>query len=152
LSEILHPAVLKTIFKGTIALAVFSLFLQVNAQTLVDFLSFVALYYVFLGAYVFQKRSSTYILGHDSIDMKSLFRAPRSVSYSDIESLAISQGILAKRFNCGTVYLNLIHKGGKIKVLGGGGSAEAIRDVTNPKRLLEELEGKIGASQNTNLQ
>jgi hypothetical protein len=149
LSEVLHPAVLKTIFKGTIALAVFSLFLQVNAQTLVDFISFVALYYVFLGAYVFQKKSNTYILGQNGLEMRSLFRAPRSVSYSDIESLAISQGILAKRFNCGTVYLNLTHKGGKIKVLGGG-SAEAIRDVPNPKSLSEEIEGKIGASQNTN--
>jgi membrane protein YdbS with pleckstrin-like domain len=149
--EVLHPVVLKSIFKGTIALAVFSLFLEINAQTLLDYLSFVALFYVLLGAYAYQKRSTTYILGQDAIEMRSLLRAPRHVSYSDIESLSISQGILAKRFNCGTVYLNLAHKGGKIKILGGG-SAEAIRDVRNPKVLLVEIEIKTGASQNTNLE
>jgi hypothetical protein len=149
--EVLHPVILKSIFKGTIALAVFSLFLQINAQTLLDYLSFVALFYVLLGAYVLQKRSSTYFLGQEGIEMKSLLRAPRNVSYSDIESLSISQGILAKRFNCGTVYLNLTHKGGKIKVLGGG-SAEAIRDIQNPKALLQEIEIKTGASQNKNFE
>ncbi len=149
--EVLHPVILKSIFKGTIALAVFSLFLQINAQTLLDYLSFVALFYVLLGAYVFQKRSTAYTLGQEVIEMKSLFRAPRYVSYADIENLSISQGILAKRFNCGTVYLNLTHKGGKVKILGGG-SAEAIRDVGNPKAMLEEIEIKTGASQNPNLE
>lgn len=150
-SEVLHPAVVKSVFKGTIALSVFSLFLQINSQTLIDYFGFVLLFYVFLGGYVFWKRSNAYVLGKECIEIKPAFRAPREINYSYIDSLSISQGLLAKRFNCGTVYLNLAHKGGKLKVLGGG-SAEALRDVTAPKKLLEEIENMIGPSQDTNLQ
>jgi Bacterial PH domain len=143
--SVLHPVIAKSILKGSIALAVFSLFLQIDTRTLIDYISFVALFYVLLGAYVYQKRASTYVLGQMGIEMKSLFRAPRDVKYADIDSLSLSQGLLAKRFRCGTVYLNLKHGAGKIKVLGGG-SAEAIRDVPNPENLVAEIEEKIGPS------
>jgi hypothetical protein len=144
LSEITHSSIFKTFFKGTIALAIFSIFLQVNSGTVIDFLSFVGIYYLFLGFYMFQKRSNSYILGRDGVEFQSFLRAPRLVKYPDIDSIAVSQGFLAKRFDCGTVYLNLRHHGGRIKILGGG-SAEAIRDVKSPALVRNEIENKIGA-------
>jgi len=143
--SVLHPVIVKSILKGSIALVVFSLFLQTDPETLIDYISFVVLFYLLLGAYVYQKRSSTYVLGQAGIESKSLFRAPRDVKYADIDSLSLSQGILAKRFHCGTIYLNLKHGAGKIKILGGG-SAEAIRDVPNPEKVIAEIEEKIGPS------
>jgi len=148
LSEIRHSSVLKTFIKGTVALVVFSFFLQINAGTVLDFVSFVGLYYLFLGMYMFQKRSNTYSLREDVVEMKSFLRAPRFVKYSDIETIAVSQGFLAKRFNCGTVYMNLKHHRGRIKILGGG-SAEAMRDVKSPTALRDEIENKIGAQQSS---
>ena len=142
--EVAKPVVSKTLVKGTIVLAVFSLFLQINARNLPNFLYFVVLYYLFLASYMFQKHANTYTLTQEKIEMKSLFRAPRAVDYADVESVSISQGFFAKRFNCGTLFLNLRHTGGRVRIMGGG-SAEALKDVSDPIRLQGEIEKRISS-------
>ena len=123
-------------------MAIFSLFLQISSKTLPAFIVFVLLFYAFLGAYMLLKYSNIYTLDRNGIEMRAFLRAARNVNYSEIESLSVSQGFLAKRFGCGTVYLNLRHKGGRIRILGGG-SAEAMRDVKSPKSCEQLIESKL---------
>jgi membrane protein YdbS with pleckstrin-like domain len=139
---VLHPLVIKSLIKGTIAIAIFSVFLNVNSGNFASFLFFLFISYLFVGVYMYWKRGSRYTLDASQIEVKSFLRAPRIIKYADIDHVSISQGMLAKRFNCGTLYLNLRHSGGHVKIFGGG-SAEALRDVRDPDILLASVNRKL---------
>jgi hypothetical protein len=64
--------------------------------------------------------------------------------YADVADVTVSQGFLARRFGCGTVFLNLKHLRGHVKTIGG--SAEALRDVPDPYRISSDIQGRIGRS------
>ena len=139
---VLRPAVAKTAVKGIIAVAAFSVFLQLSLANLVHYLIFLGFYGAFLLAIIVIKKANRFELGDETINVKRLFRRPNSVSYQDIIDISVSQGFLAKRFNCGTLFLVLKTGRGSVKLLGGG-VAEQLDDVPNPERVSEFITAKL---------
>lgn len=139
---VLRPTVRKTFVKGIIAVAVFSVFLQLSLANLVHYLIFLAICLCLISAFAALKRSSRYELREDSILVKRLFRSPNLVSYQDILDISVSQGMLARRFHCGTVFFLLKGGKGSVRVMGGG-IAEQLDDVPYPERVYELVTSRL---------
>ena len=138
----IRPTVTKTIAKGAIAIVVFSAFLDVTPSKLQNFVIFIAISMALVLAYAFLKKTNEYILTEKNITMRSLLRADKVINYSDISDLSISQGILAKKFDCGTIFVDIRSKPGAYAVLGGG-TAEALRDVKHPSEIFETISSHL---------
>ncbi len=139
---VIHPTVRKTFVKGVIAVALLSLFLDVRGSNLLDYGFFVLISIGVILFYMAEKRSSRYEIGEEGLMITSPLRACKIISYSEIEDISLSQGALAKRFNCGTVFIFLKgRRGGYMSI--GGGAAEALRDVTDPKRVYDDIASRL---------
>jgi len=138
----IRPSVAKTITKGAIAIVVFSLFLEVTPAKLLNFLIFIAISMVFVLAYACVKKTNEYVLTEKNITLRSLLHGEKVINYSDITGLSISQGILAKRFGCGTIFIDVRTKPGAYAVVGGG-MAEALRDVKDPSEIFETISTRL---------
>ncbi|MCL5068709.1 MAG: hypothetical protein M1368_10215 [Thaumarchaeota archaeon] len=130
------PAILKTFIKGIIGIAVFSLFLDINPSTIVSFLVFVTISIGILGIFVMIKKLTVFEFCDEFIVIRRLFAKPRYVRYNDIVGTSISQGFLAKRMNCGSVFLMLRKGRGNSRMLGGG-SAERLEDIPEPQKVCD---------------
>lgn len=139
---ILRPTIAKTFLKGVIGIAVFSVFLQLNWANLVHYLIFLGISLGLLLAFVLLKRSSTFQLGDESLVVKRLFRAANSISYQDVLDISVAQGMLARRFHCGTVFLLLKSGRGGARAMGGG-VAELLEDVPHPDRVYELIASRL---------
>ena len=138
----IRPSVAKTITKGAIAIVMFSLFLEVTPSKLLNFLIFIAISMVFVLAYACVKKTNEYVLTEKNITLRSLLHGEKVINYSDITGLSISQGILAKRFGCGTIFIDVRTKPGAYAVVGGG-MAEALRDVKDPSEIFETISTRL---------
>ena len=138
----LRPSVAKTFIKGVIGIAVFSVFLNISSN-FVNYLIFLCLTLGLLMAVVFMKHSSTFVLGEETIVIKRFMHEANTITYSDIVDMSVAQGVLAKRFRCGSVYMILKHARGSVKVMGGG-TAERLDDVPNPDYIQEFISSKLG--------
>ncbi len=136
---VLHPAVTKSFFKGLIAIAIFSLFLEVNPDNLGNYFIFLAISIALVACYMGAKWSARYVISSGGVTIYALLRAEKNIAYSEIEGLAISQGVLAKRFHCGSIYLQLTarRKGSYISLTGT--TAETLRDVKNPQEIYQRI-------------
>jgi membrane protein YdbS with pleckstrin-like domain len=136
---LIRPAVTKTFFKGLIAIGVFSLFLEVNLSNLLNYLIFLAISLSLILCYMGAKWSARYMIGKGGVTIYALWRAEKNIAYSEIQGITISQGILAKRFHCGSIYLQLApsRKGSYISL--SGTTAETLRDVKNPQEVYETI-------------
>lgn len=139
---LLRPQVKKSLLKGTLAVAVFSAFLQIGTAKILDYLIFLAIFYALLAVYMFSKHSTVYLIDDSGIRTKSILRAPRYLHFDSISDVSVAQGYFAKRFDCGTVFIELRGKGGSV-VMFGGGSAEALRDVSEPAKVMEEIVARV---------
>jgi len=139
---VLRPTIVKTFLKGVIAIAAFSVVLQLSWANAVHYLIFLGIYFSFLLGFVLLRNRSSFELADETIEIKRLFRSASSVRYRDIIDISVSQGMLARRFNCGTVFLILKGGGGSIKLLGGG-AGEALEEVPDPQRVCEIITAKI---------
>ncbi|PSN98610.1 hypothetical protein B9Q11_02055 [Candidatus Marsarchaeota G2 archaeon ECH_B_SAG-F08] len=140
--EVLRPVIKKTLVKGVIAIAVLSLVLDVN--NFFNYTIFLVVSLSMVVAYAFYKRASKYTIEDEAVVLKAPFRSAKRLRYDDIRDLGISQGVLAKMFNCGTVYLVLKHGKGAYTLVSGG-SAEALKDVSDPKAVYEKISQRIEA-------
>lgn len=138
----LRPTVAKTFVKGIIGIAIFSVFLQLSWANLVHYLIFLTIVMGFLLIFLVLKRSSTFELGEETLVVKRLFRAANSVRYQDILDVSISQGMLARRFKCGTVFLLLKSRKGSVRTIGGG-VAEQLDDIPHPDRAYRLILSKL---------
>jgi hypothetical protein len=138
----IRPSVTKTFAKGGIAIAVFSIFLKVSPSRLLNFAIFVAISLLMVLAYASLKKANQYVLTEKSIIMRSFLRGEKVIYYSDISDLSISQGILAKKFDCGTIFINIRTKPAAYAAFGGG-MAEALRDVKHPSEILETISSRL---------
>jgi hypothetical protein len=138
----LRPTVAKTFLKGVIAIAAFSVFLQLSWANLVHYLIFLSLYFAFLLALMLLKRGSVFELGDESILVRRYFRTTNSVRYQEILDVSVAQGMLARRFHCGTVFLLLKAGKGSVRVMGGG-VAEQLEDVSDPDRVYEFITSRL---------
>lgn len=139
---VLRPTITKTVLKGVIAIAIFSVFLQLSWANLVHYLIFLGIYAVFLLAFVLLKKGNRFELGDETISVKRVLRSANSVRYQDILDISVAQGMLARRFRCGTVFLILKGGRGSVKLLGGG-IAEQLEDVPNPERVYNFITSKL---------
>jgi len=138
----LRPVVSKTLIKGALAIGVLSLFLNI-ASNLVNYFIFLALSFGAVGIFMLFKHQSTYLLGDDAIMIKRRIGKSNTISYRDILDMSISQGMLARRFKCGSVYMVLKHGIGGQKMLGGG-TAERLYDIPNPNYIYDLISSKLG--------
>jgi membrane protein YdbS with pleckstrin-like domain len=133
-----RPMVGKSLVKGLIAIGVFSIFLQVNISNLGNYFIFVAISLALVFGYMGIKRSTLYVINDRGISIAPLFRAEKTVPYVDIVDISISQGVLAKRFGCGTIFLQLGQKKGSYIAIGRG-MAEILKDVHNPAAIYDRI-------------
>ncbi len=122
-----RPKASKTIIKGTIIIAVFSIFLKINPHTIFNYLIFLIIAYFSLFLYILWKRSYTYTIAEDKIIIRSPLKR-KTVKYSEISDEFISSGFLAKRFNCGSIYL-----------ISNRNSVYILRDIENPEKIENEI-------------
>jgi len=137
--QVIRPTIAKTFVKGLIAIGVFSLFLQVNSSNLVNYFIFVLISIALVFCYMGAKWSAKYTIGETALSIAPLFRAQKIIPYMEIEGLTVSQGILAKRFHCGSIYVQLVGKRKGSYVSFTGGMAETLRDVKNPAEIYERI-------------
>ena len=139
----LRPVVLKTFVKGLIAVAIFSVFLQINPKTYFNYLIFLGLSIGLVGMVVIVKGRSVFVIDDDGIKVKRFMKSLNLVNYDNILDMSVSQGMLARRFNCGTVFFILKSGKGSVKVMGGG-VAERLEDVHDPKGVYEYISSQLG--------
>ena len=129
--------------KGTIGLAVFSLFLEVGPSNFVSYLVFLAASYAILLVYMVYKRSAVYRIDSNGISVKRPFSRDIEVLYENVQGLSYAQGMLAKRFGCGTVYIELKRGKGTHRTLGGG-PVLGLRDVPRPVEVYNKISDMVG--------
>lgn len=139
---ILRPMVAKSFIKGVIGIAIFSLFLNI-LQNLINYFIFLAISFGMLGLYMLIKHSSKFQIGEENIVIKRVIGKSNTVNYKDIYDMSVAQGVLAKKFKCGSVYMIL--KGGRGgATLMGGGTAEKLEDVPNPSNVFDLISSRLG--------
>jgi len=129
--------------KGTVGLAVFSLFLEVNPSNFANYLVFLGISYVILSVYMLYKRSAVYRIDANGILAKRPLSRDIKVPYENVQGLSYAQGVLAKRFGCGTVYIELKRGKGTHRAWGGG-AVVALRDVPRPLEVYNEISDMVG--------
>ena len=139
----LRPIATKTFVKGVIAIAAFSIFLQINASTIGNYLIFLAVSLTAAAVVAFIKRSSVFTIDGDGIKIKRFMKGPSVVRYDNILDITVAQGILARRFNCGSVFFILKGGRGSVRVMGGG-VAERLEDVHDPNGVYELIANQLG--------
>ncbi|ARM75428.1 PH domain-containing protein [Acidianus manzaensis] len=122
---VIKSTIKKTILKGAILILIFSIFLEVSK--VIDFLIFLGLSFSLLLAYALYKKIYTYEIDDNNIKIKSPFEK-KIIPYNSIEDYFTSVGFLAKKFNCGSIYLIL--KNNKVEIL---------KDIPNPEKIEEEI-------------
>lgn len=137
-----RPVVLKTFLKGLLLIAVFSLFLEINPSTYVNYLIFLALTIGSVAALSLVKRQTKFLVDDEGVQVKRLFQRKNTIMYRDILDLSVSQGMLARRFRCGTVYIILKAGRGSVKLLGGG-IAERLEDIPDPNKVCDILSSRL---------
>ncbi|ABW02151.1 hypothetical protein Cmaq_1325 [Caldivirga maquilingensis IC-167] len=130
---ILKPVINKTLVKAVIPLLIILPLLNVNKLT--SLLIFILIYWVMVMAYALFKHTHTYEITSDYIEFKGLIGKGVRVRYWDIEDVLVSQGLLARLFNCGSVILITSSGGrGRVMIIGGGYGVR-LWDVKDPWRV-----------------
>ena len=138
----LRPQVTKTFLKATVALAVFSLFLELGPSKILNYLIFAAIYYLMVSLYALSKYRTSYELGDSAIVVSPWLRTRRSIELSSILEVSVAQGFLATRFHCGSVFLLLKEGKGRMTVMGGG-TGDVLKDVHDPNGVAEEISSRL---------
>jgi len=139
----LKSNVTKTVVKGTIGIGVFSLFLEVSPSNFVNYLVFLGISYLILAVYILFKKSTIYTIGNGGIHIQRPFRRDIGILYENIQGLSYAQGMLARRFDCGTVYIELKRGKGTHRAVGGG-AVLALKDVPRPVEVYNEISNMLG--------
>lgn len=146
MNRTVRPVFKKTFVKGLIAVALFSLLLDINASNLPNYFIFLAVSLGLISAYAGYKHATLYTIDDDGITVRNpISRTSKRIEFSNISDLTISQGFLAKRFGCGSVFL-ILKRGRGSYALMGGGYAEALRDIPNPQAIYELISNMLGAN------
>jgi membrane protein YdbS with pleckstrin-like domain len=122
-----RPELKKTLIKGSILIGVFSIFLNINPKTLFNFLIFLLMAFLMLIMYALWKKAYLYEISEDGIIIKSPY-SKKLIKYNIIDDYFVSSGLLARKFNVGSIYIIL--KSGKVEI---------IRDVKFPENVEAEI-------------
>jgi hypothetical protein len=88
------------------------------------------------------KHRSTFFIGEEDIMIKRPLGKKITVHYEDIFDMSVAQGMLAKRLDCGSVYM-ILKKGYGGVTLMGGGVAEKLDDVPKPQTVYDLISTKM---------
>ncbi|HKT22664.1 MAG TPA: hypothetical protein VJR06_08665 [Nitrososphaerales archaeon] len=141
-AKVLRSNVVKSLLKGTAAVAAITPFLQINPSTYVNYLIFLALCYALLGGYMFFKWTTRYIMDEEGIVIKRLLRNDISLSFTNVGQLSYAQGMLAKRLNCGSIFIELKKGKGNYRSLSGIG-VFLLKDIPRPIEVYREISNLI---------
>ncbi len=123
------PTGRRLLVEGTIILLIFSLFLEVTS--IINYLIFVGIWYLLLGLIILWFKNYTYCIYGNEVVVKSALSEKR-VKLSDLRDVFISQGPIAKRLGCGSIYI--IPNTGKITVL---------MDIKNPDDFFQKIKNSL---------
>jgi len=143
-SKVFRPAVLKTFLKAVIAVAVLSLFLEINSHAYLNYLLFLTIVLGMAAVLCLVKRQTAFKIDNDGIHIKRMLHRPSVIPYDRIYDVSVSQGVLARRFGCGTVFVVLKNGHGSVRLMGGG-VAEKLEDVRNPQEVSAVILSKLGS-------
>jgi uncharacterized membrane protein YdbT with pleckstrin-like domain len=138
---VVRPLVRKTFVKGLIAISMMSALLQVNVSNFAHYLIFLAVSLSLVLAYMAVKHSYIYMIDEDGVIINSIF-ARKSIRYDTIIDMYVSQGAIARRFHCGTVYIITKDRGSN-PILANT-RAETLKDVTDPEKIYEAIAAMLG--------
>jgi uncharacterized membrane protein YdbT with pleckstrin-like domain len=139
---VLRPAIKKTLIKGAIAIGAFSLFLNI-ASNLVNYLIFLGLAFGLLGLFMLYKWESKFLISEDNVVIKRALGKERTINYRQILDMSVAQGMLARRFNCGSLFMILKEGRGGVNMMGGG-VAERMEDIPDPNYIYELISSRLG--------
>jgi len=140
---VLRSNITKSFLKGAILITLFSLFLEINPSTYVNYLIFLAVSFGAIGVYMYTKRSNAYTISEDGIVIGRLMKEPLEIQYQNISGMTISQGRLAKAFHCGTVYIELKEGKGAYRTWGGR-PVQVLKDVPDPEGVYNLVADRLG--------
>lgn len=127
---VVRPKISKTIVKGTFLILIFSIFL--NVSKIENFIEFLLISFSLLLSYSLLKYLNYYEIGETYIVVHNLLSTKR-IEYSEIEDGFLSQGLLARKFNCGSIYI----------ILKGGKGVEILKDIPEPEKIEEVIRQRI---------
>ncbi|WP_393972001.1 hypothetical protein OXIME_000600 [Oxyplasma meridianum] len=125
------PGIKKTTIKSLIALAIFSLVLEISSKTIIKYLLFVALWLFATFLYELYKYSTKYSITVEGVSIRSLIKS-KFIYNSNVKETFIVEGYLQKKFGLSSVYL--VTNNGVI----------AIRDISYGRNFLEKVNKGIG--------
>lgn len=120
----------KTLLKGTILLLLFSFFLEIGPNSILNYLEFVLIWYVLLFVYIRVKLSNRYVAGEESIQTFNLFGG-KTLRYDAINLVFVRAGFLQRRFGLSTVFIIST----RFNIL--------IRDVQNGQNIADKINKKL---------
>ncbi|GGM67735.1 hypothetical protein GCM10007108_02210 [Thermogymnomonas acidicola] len=123
----------KTLIKGTILVAIFSIFLDISRRTFISYLEFLGVTYLLLAIYIWWKTTVRVIINSDQVEVKS-FLSTKRFRISDIQDLFYNQGILQRKFDLISIYV--ITKRGNI----------LIKDLRDGRHVYEALDAAYRAN------
>ncbi len=121
----------KTTIKSLIALAVFSLVLEISSRTIINYLIFVAIWFVMTILYEVYKYAAEYAATESGVIIKTPIKS-KFVTFPQIKEAFIVEGYLQKKFGLASVYLVTSKE-----VL-------ALRDLKDGQAFLNEVNRKLG--------
>ncbi len=84
------------------------------------------------------------MIGEDDIIVRRALGKTKTINYRDIIDVTVAEGILAKKFNCGSIFLILKQQApGNVSMMGGG-SAERLEDVPSPGQVYDLIVSRLG--------
>jgi len=104
--------------------------MKVDPSNIVNYLIFLLGWYVFLSLYATWKRAYSYQVHEDEITFKTPAKKFR-VNVKEIRDVFVSQGLLARRFKCGSVYVVL------------DSDIKRLWDVSSPEEIAERIRSLI---------
>jgi len=103
-----------------------------NVSKIENFIEFLLISFSLLLSYSSLKYLNYYEIGETYIVVHNLLSTER-IEYSEIEDEFLSQGLLARKFNCGSIYT----------VLKGGKGVEILKDIPEPEKIEEVIKQRI---------
>lgn len=120
----------KTLLKGTILLLLFSFFLEIGPNSILNYLEFVLIWYILLFVYIRVKLSNRYVAGEESIQTFNLFGG-KTLRYDAINLVFVRAGFLQRCFGLSTVFIIST----RFNIL--------IRDVQNGQNIADKINKKL---------
>ena len=94
----------KTLLKITILVVIFSIFLELNTQNILNYFIFLGVVYAISSLYILFKMSYRVEVYDDHVFIKNFF-ASHTIKYQNITDFFITEGYLQRKFGLHSIYI-----------------------------------------------